>query len=243
MGALICDVDGVIRDVRHSYRRAIQATVAHFSQGCYQPSLADIDRLKSEGYWNNDWEATQELLRRWGVHVPLTEITKYFQSLYWGPTAEPTGFITQEHLLITASYFCCWENQGWQWGFFSGAPRREVEYALLRLGITDAPLVAMEDAPGKPDPTGLFMLLHRRNCAPGAVVVYVGDTVADMLTVQQARAQKPEYTWIAIGILPPHVQDIDAYRETLLHHGAHVVLPGLCHLTPQICASLAGWNE
>ncbi|MEN9208268.1 MAG: TIGR01548 family HAD-type hydrolase [Gloeomargarita sp. GMQP_bins_120] len=234
MGVLVCDIDGVIRDVSQSYRRAIQATVAHFSQGRYWPSLADIDRLKSEGYWNNDWEATQELLRRRGISVPISKITQYFQSLYWGDGAEPTGLITQERLLVTADYFGAWEAQGWRWGFFSGAPRREAAYALARLGILAAPLVAMEDAPAKPDPTGLITLVDQWRCPPGTTVVYAGDTVADMLTVERARRAAPAYRWIAVGILPPHVQDTDDYTQTLQRHGAQVVLPRLAHLTPTV---------
>ncbi|MCS6782461.1 MAG: TIGR01548 family HAD-type hydrolase [Gloeomargarita sp. SKYBB_i_bin120] len=232
VGVLVCDIDGVVRDVSSSYRRAIQDTVAHFSQGRYCPSLADIDQLKQEGYWNNDWEAARELLRRWGQDVPLADITAYFQSRYWGDTEAPTGLITQETLLITGDYFETWTEQGWRWGFFSGAPRREARYALARLGLADAPLVAMEDAPGKPDPTGLWTLVQAWSCPPGTPIIYAGDTVADMLTVQRARVQYPEYTWRAVGILPPHVQDVQSYTQTLHQSGAQVVLPGLRHLSP-----------
>ena len=44
------------------YRRALQETVAHYSG--WKPSAADIDGLKAEGSWNNDWDASLELLRR-----------------------------------------------------------------------------------------------------------------------------------------------------------------------------------
>jgi HAD superfamily phosphatase len=231
LGVIICDIDGVIRDVRHSYRRAIQATVAHFTQAQYEPTLADIDQLKSEGYWNNDWSATQELLRRWGTDVPLAAVIDHFQNLYWGETENPTGLITQEELLITADYFPALTHRGWRWGFFSGAPRREAQYALDRLGVGFAPLVAMEDAPAKPDPTGLLQAVG--SCPAATPIIYAGDTVADMLTVQAARRQQPQYHWVAVGILPPHIQDIDNYTKTLQNHGADVVLPRLSHLVPE----------
>ncbi|MEN9218111.1 MAG: TIGR01548 family HAD-type hydrolase [Gloeomargarita sp. DG_2_bins_126] len=233
MGICICDIDGVIRDVRHSYRRAIQRTVAHFTQEQYEPTLTDIDRLKSEGIWNNDWSATQELLRRWGADVPLPAVTEHFQSLYWGETEQPTGLITQEELLVTADYFHQLTRRGWGWGFFSGAPRREARYALARLGLATAPLVAMEDAPEKPDPTGLLALLDDWSCPQGTPVIYAGDTVADMLTVQAARQAQPAYRWIAVGILPPHVEAVDDYTKTLQKHGAEVVLARLRHLVPE----------
>jgi HAD superfamily phosphatase len=39
---VIFDIDGVIRDVGNSYRRALADTVEHFTQGEYRPSQADI---------------------------------------------------------------------------------------------------------------------------------------------------------------------------------------------------------
>ena len=57
---LLFDIDGVIRDVGGSYRRAIVETVHHYSG--VRPHAASIDALKAEGCWNNDWEASLELL-------------------------------------------------------------------------------------------------------------------------------------------------------------------------------------
>ena len=64
---VIFDIDGVIRDVGNSYRKALADTVEHFTSGGYRPTLTDIDELKSEGIWNNDWEASQELVHRYFV--------------------------------------------------------------------------------------------------------------------------------------------------------------------------------
>ncbi|WP_448380879.1 TIGR01548 family HAD-type hydrolase [Gloeomargarita sp.] len=239
-GVLIADIDGVIRDVRHSYRRAIQATVQHFTQGAYTPTLAEIDQLKSEGHWNNDWRATQELLRRRGWDVPLADLIPYFQRLYWGATAHPTGLITQEELLIDRDFFGQFTQAGWRWGFFSGAPRREAQYALARLGLAAAPLVAMEDAPEKPDPTGLLRLVRQWSCPPGTPILYAGDTVADMLTVQAARQEQPAYVWVAVGILPPHIQDVEGYTQTLQQHGASYVFANLGQLLPTSVRSSLG---
>ena len=62
---VVFDIDGVIRDVSASYRRAIIETVHHFHG--QRPEPAAIDGLKSEGSWNNDWQASLELLRRGGL--------------------------------------------------------------------------------------------------------------------------------------------------------------------------------
>ena len=56
-----------------SYRRAIVETVHHF--GGLRPEPAAIDGLKAEGRWNNDWEASLELLRRQGLE-PLPAFTE-----------------------------------------------------------------------------------------------------------------------------------------------------------------------
>jgi HAD superfamily phosphatase len=99
----------------------------------------------------------------------------------------------------------------------------------------------MEDAPGKPDPTGLLatveQLASRDRIEGGLPVLYAGDTVADMHTVAKAKALHPERTWIGVGILPPHVQETlersEAYAESLKKAGASVVLPKIEQLTPQ----------
>ena len=62
---LVFDIDGVIRDVGGSYRQAIANTGEPFTSGAFSPTLADIDELKSEGVWNNDWEASRELVYRY----------------------------------------------------------------------------------------------------------------------------------------------------------------------------------
>ena len=60
----IFDIDGVIRDVSGSYRRALADTVEFFTKSAYRPTSEEIDELKAEGIWNNDWEASQELIAR-----------------------------------------------------------------------------------------------------------------------------------------------------------------------------------
>ena len=56
----------------------------------------------------------------------------------------------------------------------------------------------------------------------------MGDTVADMYTVVKAKELKPERNWIAVGILPPHVQFSQTrqadYAQKLLAAGAEIVL-------------------
>ncbi len=102
----------------------------------------------------------------------------------------------------------------------------------------------MEDAPGKPDPTGLLQtadLLDKSDLA--ASVIYVGDTVADIYTVENARQQQTSRIWIGVGVLPPHVQHSveqrTAYTAKLQKAGARVVLDNIEKLTPARIRELA----
>lgn len=99
----------------------------------------------------------------------------------------------------------------------------------------------MEDAPGKPDPTGLLVAIEqleqRHTIEQKTPVFYVGDTVADMYTIQKAKSSYPERTWMAIGILPPHVQENperhEAYTKILQEAGAALVLSNVQQFTPE----------
>ena len=77
---VVFDIDGVIRDVGGSYRRAIADTVEQFTSS-YRPSITDIDDLKSEGIWNNDWDASLELIRRQLLGSPGTKPRPDFPQL------------------------------------------------------------------------------------------------------------------------------------------------------------------
>lgn len=253
----IFDIDGVIRDVSGSYRRAIADTVEQFTARAYRPSQLDIDQLKSEGIWNNDWEASQELIYRYfetqgqprTQQLDYQEIVAFFQSRYRGTDPHNwTGYICDEPLLVQPSYLQQLSAAGINWGFFSGAPHAEADYVLERLNLRSPVLIGMEDAPGKPDPTGLLAVVRQLKQHPldkNVIVVYVGDTVADMYTVEKARRREaacrptllfPNYNWISVGILPPHVQETparrDAYAETLTAAGAAVIYSNVQELTP-----------
>jgi HAD superfamily phosphatase len=241
----IFDIDGVIRDVSGSYRRVLADTVEHFTNGENRPTSEKIDELKSEGIWNNDWEAAQELIKEYfnglGQASPISyeAIIDFFQSRYWGSDRQKmNGYIATESLIATTEYFHELTASGIGWGFFSGASRASASYVLQRLSIDDPVLVAMEDAAGKPDPTGLLLAVKQleQQGKSAIAVVYVGDTVADMLTVVKARVYDACYKYIAVGVIPPHVQDHlrDRYASSLKESGADIVLDSVLELTPQL---------
>jgi len=246
---LLFDIDGVIRDVGGSYRRAIVETVHHYSGT--RPDPDAIDALKAEGCWNNDWAASLELLRRGGLaDLPSFDaLVEVFNGFYFGgdPEGDPNsweGFIGQEPLLVSAEFFEQLSAAGVAWGFVSGAEPPSARFVLeQRLGLSSPPLIAMGDAPDKPDPTGFLRLaaaLAGELGAAAAPVAYLGDTVADVITVQRARQQQPHQRFVSLAVAPPHLQGQEAraqrhrYELQLREAGADAVIPN----TAAVLASL-----
>ncbi len=246
----------MVRDVSGSYRRALSETVHHY--GGWRPEPASIDALKGEGRWNNDWEASMELLRR-GGHSPLPAfdaLVTVFSAFYFGgdPEADPAswrGFIGSEPLLVSRGFFEAFTDQGIAWGFVSGAEPASARYVLnQRLGLIAPALIAMGDAPDKPDPSGLLRLaeaLAGQSLGPQAPpIAYLGDTVADVMTVQRARQAQPQQRWHSLAVAPPHLhagehlEGRQAYEQGLLAAGADRLLSHTASLTP---ALLLDWLE
>ena len=204
----------------------------------WQPSADAIDAMKAEGAWNNDWDCSLELLRRHGAELPdRTALIDVFSGFYFGgdPEGDPsqwTGFIGDEPLLVNASFFTTLSQQKVRWGFVSGAEPPSARFVLQqRLGLQDPPLIAMGDAPDKPDPTGLIHLAKALGAdTEEAQVAYLGDTVADVHTVVQARKRWPEQQFVSLAVVPPHLQSEEQapartiYEQQLMEAGADLVL-------------------
>jgi HAD superfamily phosphatase len=261
-GVVLFDIDGVIRDVGGSYRRALAETVAHYSG--WHPDPATIDALKAEGRWNNDWEASLELLRRRGLGRPeqpplpdFEALVDVFSGFYFGgdPAGDPAhwrGFIGREPLLVEPPFFAQLTAAGIRWGFVSGAEPPSARYVLeQRLGLRQPPLIAMGDAPDKPNPTGLLRLAEQLLRAGGGaglgtgapVVAYLGDTVADVLTVINARRSCPQQRFLALAVAPPHLHSDRparaAYEDRLREAGADRVLASTAEVLQALGVNLS----
>lgn len=250
----VFDIDGVVRDVSRSYRRAIADTVEHYTSGSYRPTVEDIDQLKREGIWNNDWKASEAMIHRYferqnqpHPETSYKEIVDFFQRRYRGPDTEDpdqwTGYIASEPLLIDRDYLNALAHSDIPYAFFSGATRGSANFVLQRrIGLNDPVLIAMEDAPGKPDPTGLMMAVQQiefqLSVTQHLPILYAGDTSADMKTVLAARERFSQRQWLAIGILPPHAQQTAAYKAdyaaSLKLAGADIVLDSVQEMTAKL---------
>ena len=230
----------MIRDVAGSYRRALQETVQHYSG--WRPTPEDIDALKGEGRWNNDWDASLELLRRHGTALPERHaLIDVFSGFYFGgdPEGDPgswTGFIGDEPLLVDEAFFDELSKQGIRWGFVSGAEPPSARFVLQqRLGLRNPALIAMGDAPDKPDPTGLLQLADALMAGETPEwIAYIGDTVADVQTVLNAREQRPELAWRSLAVAPPHVEDVTTYHQQLRNAGADCIVKATRDLIPAL---------
>ena len=98
----------------------------------------------------------------------------------------------------------------------------------------------MGDAPDKPDPKGFIKLskklLGNKLGESNIPIAYVGDTIADINTVINARKKIPSQKFISIGIAPPHLhlksrlKERNLYEKNLQNAGAEVILNSIYDL-------------
>jgi len=175
---IVFDMDGVLVDVRASFRVAIARTVEALGGGVATPG--EIAGLKAEGGYNNDWDLSRELLRRRGREVPLAQVIEVFNRFYLGPKLDGCGGLIQEETWLLPLPLLTALGERHRLAIFTGRPRADAFYTLRHFGVEAAfaDLVALEDVPRqKPDPAGLLDLARRH--APLPLAAYVGDTVDD----------------------------------------------------------------
>lgn len=244
-GYILFDIDGVIRDVTNSYRLAIQQTVKNYIG--WIPPMEVIDNLKSEGSWNNDWDVSLEIIKRRQQKLEnrfllpsRKDIIKTFGNFYFGGDLKDDyrnwkGFIKDEELLVNKDFFKVITSLNIKWGFVSGAEKPSAKYLLEdRLGLKNPPLIVMGDAPEKPNPKGFLTLVGKlAECPINCIdkpIAYVGDTVADVLTIKNARKRFPKQQFYSFAVAPPHLHKANKkihrnnYEKQLIDTGADFIL-------------------
>ena len=171
---------------------------------------------------------------------------KCFEEFYFGgdPNEDSkywSGFIKNEELLVDKKFFDLLESNGIIWGFVSGAESASAKFVLeKRLGLKSPPLISMGDAPDKPDPKGFInlskKLLGDKLGSSNIPIGYVGDTIADINTVMNAKKEIPSQKFISIGIAPPHLHsksrlnERNSYEKNLKDAGADLILNSINEL-------------
>ncbi len=209
---LAFDIDGVLIDVSNSYRRAIQETVEFFSWQKVSPE--EIQAVKIEQKINNDWIATQKILKQKGFDVSFEKVVEKFQEVYLGKNSD--GAILNEKFLMEKELLRRLAEKA-ELRILTGRPKAEAEFALQNFGVRDcfSKIVCLEDCNGKekPDPFGLQLLAKEFNAKSA---FYFGDTLADIECAKRAG-------FVAIGVLPPQDKS-KTLEEKMLKEGAKIVL-------------------
>ncbi|MDH4128287.1 MAG: HAD-IA family hydrolase [Spirochaetota bacterium] len=201
---LIFDIDGVLVDVSNSYRLAIKNTVEFFFQK--EINSNEIQDLKNETGFNNDWDLTEELLKRKGLTLPRKDIVSKFQSFYWGSDGD--GLIQHETWLLDNKIIKS-ISQKYLTAIFTGRPRLEAEFVLNTNQTINYfnPIVAMEDViNGKPNPEGINKICTELSIPPERTC-YIGDTFDDIRAAVRANVTP-------IAIIPPMGKN-DLYNSFL----------------------------
>ncbi|ELY65320.1 TIGR01548 family HAD-type hydrolase [Natronococcus jeotgali] len=181
--------------------------------------------------------ATQRVTDRWDRE----ELRDVFQQLYLGselyrgledaePALETRGFIHDEPVLLEP------ETRDrllaeYDVGVLTGRPAAEAEIALERVGLKEAiPLerrFTMDDwEEGKPHPRALTVLAERFDADS---VVFVGDTLDDVRTANNASEADPARTYRGIGVLTGGLTGEDG-RRTYEREDAAAVLESVNEL-------------
>lgn len=206
--AILFDLDGVMVDVRDSYRRCIRDTAAVFGVDVTE---ADVERIKGEGNANNDWDVTHRLLERRGVAVSLDQVTDEFQRRYLGE--ESDGLVLRERAIMSLVALERIADR-YPVAVVTGRPRSEAQQALERFGYDRfiRHVVTMEDAPAKPHPEPVRVALR----ALGKERAWMlGDSPDDVVAARSA------------GVLPIGVATVDTSattRDALVASGPAIIL-------------------
>lgn len=212
---IIFDMDGVIFDVRNSYRLAIEETVEYYTKS--RPDNEIIQSAKNMGGLNCDWDLTEYLIQNAGYKIPKDQIIKTFQNYFFNPQKEEKGFIDNEKLLIDKMILNKL-SQKYDLAIFTGRPKDEAIYSLQRFGIQKyfTLIIAREDLPPdrqKPYSDGLELIQNKTDSID---YCYLGDSGDDMICAVNAGIK-------AYGVMPPGEEN-SKYEQYLKQRGANKVL-------------------
>ena len=202
--AILFDLDGVLADVRDSYRLAMVGAAAAFGVDITREAIA---AAKTEGDANNDWVLTRRMLAARGVDVSLAEVTERFEALYQG------GLWRRERLLVPAERIAGWARR-LPLGIVTGRPRADAERFLAHFEIAGCfgASVCMGEAAAKPDPAPVRLCLEQLGVTRAWML---GDTPDDIRAALGAGV-------VALGVNAPGE---DATAALLAAGAARIVDP------------------
>ncbi len=188
--ALLFDLDGTLIDTRDSYDAAIQKTVGVFAGA--EPSFSEINKIREEGNFNNDWELSFEIISRntagayEGENMAMQKVVSAFQGFLLGNGGEK-GLSENEKMLVSKNILAELYKT-FTLGIVTGRPREEALASLKKFSALEYfdVVVAMEDCPEgkqKPDPYGIQLALQNLGLKDG---FYAGNSVDDITAASRA---------------------------------------------------------
>ncbi len=196
--AIIFDLDDTLVDTTESYDRCVLELTGS--------TLEELQDLRAEGGFNDDWEAAAELLSRRGQTRPLEEVERVGQEIYLALASEAETPLFRESTLRRLA-------QRHRLFIYTGRPRAEYDPVWgERLAGFFEEVVCKDDVnEPKPSPEGLLSLQARHQLQHA---YYVGNSVDDMAAARAAGM-------LAVGVTT------NQSEEVLAEAGAHYVMRGV----------------
>jgi len=199
---ILFDMDGVLVDVRNSYRKAIEETANWYfgkSRISARVGQEDVSAIKSMAGFNNDWDATFAIVRGGmkGLRIKdalppspeekqsllYSELKGKFQEIYLG------GLISHEPSLVAKETLARLGRSGMKLGIVTGRPKAEADFAIQNNGwggfFPREKVIALEDCEEeKPSPAPLLLAAQKL----GAIrPLYIGDNASDVAACRAAK--------------------------------------------------------
>lgn len=216
---IVFDMDGVLVNVKESYRETIRETVLHF--GGPHISHERIQDYKNSGGWNNDWALSQKILADSGIEVPYDTVVREFNRIFFGENSD--GLILREKWIAQPAMLDRLAERN-ALCIFTGRLQYEAQISLKRFTPTVKwSLVVGDDnvAKSKPAPDGLLDIAAKY---AGLPVTYVGDTIDDARSAQAAGNVR------FVGIADKDNPRRDELIAILKQHGAIAILENVNEL-------------
>jgi HAD superfamily hydrolase (TIGR01548 family) len=212
---LVFDMDGVLVEVRESYREAIIQTVAQF--GGPRLTQRDIQVHKSRGGFNNDWVLSWTLLKENGIELSYQTVVEAFQLIYRG--ANEDGLLLRERWFPREGLLERLVTR-YQFALFTGRLREEAKWALRHFACPHPfdPFIGMDDVTmEKPSPEGLLKIAALTGQRD---FTYVGDTADDLRAANGAGVR-------FIGIAAPDLPEREVLLKQFQDMGAAAIIPDI----------------
>lgn len=203
--ALIFDLDDTLIDTTQSFDAIVADLVQHYTG---QPlDVDELHRLRVQGGYNDDWAATEALLKQRGVtHLNLDTLAEEGRRRYLDIAKEV------EALHVDADNWLRPLAKRHRLFIVTGRCREEYDPIWhSQLSPCFEAVYCVDNLPGcklKPSPDSLLYVMHEHGLSQGT---YVGNSVDDMKAARGAGM-------LAVGVA--HTQP----KEALLAAGAHYVV-------------------